>query len=125
MQNIGRHALLVEDEVLIAATASDSLQELGFEVVEVGSAKAALDYARHSISKLDVAMVDIGLPDLPGEELINELRSLRSDLPVIVATGYGKDALSPPLKNSAGIVVLSKPYDSGHLRAAIDSLKIR
>src|SRR5262245_40963418 len=86
-----RHALIVEDEALISIIAAEALEELGFQATEVGSAKAALDQARST--NFDVALVDIGLPDRRGEELVAELRTLQSDLPVIVASGYCDRAL--------------------------------
>ena len=109
---------------MIAAVASDSLQELGFEVIEAASAKAAMDYAKTDIGKLEVAIVDLGLPDRKGDDLVVDLRAMRSDLPIVIATGYGKDALRGRLAGEQRIVVVAKPYDLGHLRAALRALKV-
>ena len=83
----GRPVLLVEDEALIAALAADILDELGFSVVEVGSAKAAMDFAQTRIDDVQVAIIDLGLPDRKGDELVSDLRAMRADLPVVIATG--------------------------------------
>jgi DNA-binding response OmpR family regulator len=116
--------LLVEDEALIAALAADILDELGFSVVEVGSAKAAMDFASTRIDDVQVAIVDLGLPDRKGDELVSELRAMRADLPVVIATGYGADAVRGRLKEEEGIVILTKPYDISHLRAALGALNL-
>jgi CheY-like chemotaxis protein len=115
-------ALLVEDEPMVAAVAADALDDFGYAVVDVTSAQAALEAVRSGKSKLDFAIVDLGLPDRPGQELIVELRQVRPDLPIIIATGYGAATLSPALKAQTQMVVLSKPYDSASLQAAIDKL---
>lgn len=120
----GRPVLLVEDEALIAALAADILDELGFTVVEVGSAKAAMDFALTRIDDVQVAIVDLGLPDRKGDELVSDLRAMRADLPVVIATGYGADAVRGQLKGEEGIVILTKPYDISHLRAALGALKL-
>jgi DNA-binding response OmpR family regulator len=120
----GRPVLLVEDEALIAALAADILDELGFSVVEVGSAKAAMDFASTRIDDVQVAIVDLGLPDRKGDELVSELRAMRADLPVVIATGYGADAVRGRLKEEEGIVILTKPYDISHLRAALGALNL-
>jgi DNA-binding response OmpR family regulator len=120
----GRPVLLVEDEALIAALAADILDELGFAVVEVGSAKAAMDFASTRIDDVQVAIVDLGLPDRKGDELVCDLRAMRADLPVVIATGYGADAVRGRLKEEEGIVILSKPYDISHLRAALGALNL-
>src|SRR5262245_54317305 len=88
---MARHALIVEDEVLISVIAAEALEEVGFVPVEVGSAKAAMDQARKT--KFDVALVDIGLPDVRGDKLVADLRQLSADLPVIIATGYPDQGL--------------------------------
>jgi DNA-binding response OmpR family regulator len=121
--NRKRQALIVEDEVLISLIAVEALQELGFDAVEVGSARAAIDQA-DSIH-FDVALVDIGLPDQSGDELVAELRRMRSDFPVIIATGYSDRALRDRFRSERHIVILNKPYDIAQIHAAIDALELR
>jgi CheY-like chemotaxis protein len=120
--NPTRRVLLVEDEALVAMIAADSLNELGYDVIEVGTARAALEHAYPNCAKFDFAVIDMGLPDRPGDELISDLRKLCPDLPIIVASGYGDDELRRKLKAYDGFVFLNKPYEQASLRAAIDSL---
>ncbi len=117
-----RRVLLVEDEALVAMVATDSLNELGYDVIEVATARAALDCAHPDCAKFDLAVIDLGLPDRPGDELISDLRKLRPDLPIIVASGYGEGELRRRLKADDRFAFLSKPYQQTSLRAAIDSL---
>jgi PAS domain S-box-containing protein len=111
--------LLVEDEVLVAAIAAENLRDIGFEVIEVTSAKAALDHATKNVDGILVAIVDIGLPDKKGDVLAQELRNLRGDLPIIVATGHSSDSLPKELREAAKVAVLGKPYDLKDLKAAL------
>jgi DNA-binding response OmpR family regulator len=115
-----RKALLVEDEVLIAALAVDALEELGYQIVEAATARAALEHARAGIDTFAVAIIDVGLPDGRGDALALELRALRADLPIIIATGYGESGLDGGLRDKQ-IIVLGKPYDISQLHAAIKS----
>jgi PAS domain S-box-containing protein len=111
--------LLVEDEVLVAAIAAENLRDIGFEVIEVTSAKAALEHAAKDANGIKAAIVDIGLPDKKGDVLAAELRALRADLPIIVATGHSSDALPKELREADKVAVLGKPYDLKDLRAAL------
>jgi DNA-binding response OmpR family regulator len=120
--NPTRRVLLVEDEALVAMIAADSLNELGYDVIEVGTSRAALDHARTDCAKFDFAVVDIGLPDRPGDHLISDLRKMCPDLPIIVASGYGEGELRCRFKAYDKFAFLNKPYERTSLRAAIDSL---
>lgn len=113
--------LLVEDEVLVAAIAVDALEELGYQIVEAATAKAALEAASSDIGAFALAIVDIGLPDGRGDTLALELRRMRADLPIIIATGYGEAGLDERLRNKRTFV-LGKPYDISQLHAAIKSV---
>jgi CheY-like chemotaxis protein len=118
-----RKVLLVEDEALIAMVAAETLIELGFDVVEATTARAALRHAGADEAQFAFAVVDLGLPDLPGEELIAELKELRPDFPIIVASGYSEQALRDRLKVDDGcFAFLSKPYDLAGLQTAINAL---
>jgi DNA-binding response OmpR family regulator len=114
-----RCALLVEDEVLVAMVAVDALDELGFRVLEAGSARQALQLAEDNKGLIDVALVDLGLPDRPGEKLVGELRSLYPDLPIIVASGKGAGSVDPDVQKLSNLTILPKPYDFEDLRAAV------
>ena len=117
-----RKVLLVEDEALIAMIAAETLTALGFDVVEVATAHAALDRAGADHAHFAFAVIDLGLPDRPGEELIAELRVLRPDFPIIVASGYGEEALRSRLKDDGQFAFLKKPYDLAALQTAISAL---
>lgn len=116
--------LLVEDEVLVAAIAAENLRDIGFEVIEVTSAKAALDHAGKDAAGIKAAIVDIGLPDKKGDVLAQELRKLRGDLPIIVATGHASESLPKELREAQKVAVLGKPYDLKDLKAALASVGI-
>ena len=111
--------LLVEDEALVAMLASDKLNELGFEVVEVATARAALDCFGADGGQFEFAIVDFGLPDRDGDELIADLKALRPNLPIIVASGYAETELRTRIKAGGRFAFLNKPFDLTSLRAAI------
>src|ERR1700722_14915935 len=114
-----RKVLLVEDEVLVAMFATDVLTELGYEVVEAGTARAALDEVGSGRNHFAFAVVDVGLPDRPGEELVAEIKALRPELPIIIASGYTEDVLRDRVKASHGVTFLTNPYDLASLPRAI------
>jgi CheY-like chemotaxis protein len=122
LNQTSRKVLLVEDEALVAMVAADTLMELGFDVVEAATARAALDHAEAAHADFEFAVIDLGLPDRPGEELITELKMLRPDFPIIVASGYSEEVLRSRIKVDGHFAFLAKPYDLASLQIAIDAL---
>jgi DNA-binding NtrC family response regulator len=115
-----RYALLVEDDLLVAMVAVDALDELGFRVLEAPSAARALELAQAHQGAIAFAVVDLGLPDRPGEELVRELRSLYPTLPIIIASGKGAGAVDGGVRALANIAFITKPYNFDDLRGTIE-----
>ena len=116
--NAERRILLVEDEALVAALAVDALEELGYQTTEASNAKAALAVCAGT-TPFAFAIIDVGLPDGRGDALALELRKLRADLPIIIATGYDEAHVDERLRTHDRTAVLNKPYDIAQLQAAI------
>jgi CheY-like chemotaxis protein len=86
----GVHVLLVEDNARLSASLSAGLTEEGFTVETLDRGAAALEYlARHD---RDVIILDLGLPDLDGTEVLARLRAAGSRVPVLVLTA--RDAIA-------------------------------
>jgi CheY-like chemotaxis protein len=110
-----RTVLVVEDEPIVRMLAVDMLDSLGWGALEAGGALEALRLAQEGAS-FQAAMVDLGLPDRPGEEVVRELRRLSPDLPIIITTGRGEGDVEGL---DAGIRFLGKPYRLADLEEAL------
>jgi DNA-binding response OmpR family regulator len=69
-----------------------------------------------------LALVDLGLPDRPGEVLVSELKEMRPDLPIIVASGRPLNERELDVQRLGQVAVLMKPYDATRLRLSVDAL---
>ena len=74
--------LIVDDEPPIRRFLRTSLSSEGYLVIEADSGIAALDQVRRN--RVDVVILDLGLPDIDGYEVIRRLRGGGSDVPVVV-----------------------------------------
>jgi DNA-binding NtrC family response regulator len=78
--------LLVEDEADLRRLYRVRLEQIGCDIVAVGTAAKALEaLARQAI---DVVVLDLGLPDCDGLQLLDEILLRQPYLPVIIHTGY-------------------------------------
>ena len=69
-----------------------------------------------------VAVIDVGLPDIRGDELAGRLRAMAPGMPIIVASGYDEVELSRRFSGDAAIRVLGKPYTDRDLARVITEL---
>ena len=86
----GCRVLVVDDSVDGAAMLADSLESMGHDVRVAHDGRAALDAA--AVFHPDVAVLDIGLPEMSGYELAAHLRELPGGRAIrfVAATGYGR-----------------------------------
>ncbi|HEX2116344.1 MAG TPA: response regulator [Alphaproteobacteria bacterium] len=116
--------LLVEDEALVRMVAAEMLQELGFKVEEAGSAREAVARLRTARGGIDAVIVDIGLPDSPGDALARDLRALHGRLPILIASGRSESELRQLLSEDDRLGFLGKPYQGEDVAAALRRLGI-
>ncbi len=119
-----RWALLVEDEVLVAMATEDSLRAMGFEPIMAATGGEALSAIAQHVDSLSCAMIDVGLPDISGDDLARRLRALSASLPIILASGYDSAELRQGFLNDARVRVLPKPYSDRQLRSALADLDL-
>ncbi|WP_024339604.1 ATP-binding protein [Bradyrhizobium japonicum] len=113
--------LLVEDDDEVAALVSEMLGQLGYEVTRASSAAAALG-ALADGRRIDLIFSDIMMPGgMNGVELAREIKNRRSDIPILLTSGYAEASVSDA--ESAGIEILPKPYHIDELAAALAAAK--
>jgi PAS domain S-box-containing protein len=109
--------LVVDDDVLIAMSTVDMLEDLGHEVIEVNSGEAAL-HALSTGNGVDLMITDFAMPGMNGAQLAEAVRKLRPDLPILLATGYAE----MPKGTTIDLPRLGKPYSQAELAREIGRL---
>jgi len=117
--------LVIEDEALVQMLTTEYLEDCGIKVDTAGPASEALNKLRLIPGGVDALVVDMGLPDRKGEALAREVRSIYPSLPIIIASGQGREELRQLFKDMASITFVQKPYTSEDLKAAIRAIGIR
>ncbi|ONF97314.1 response regulator [Sphingomonas jeddahensis] len=92
------------------------LNDLGFEVVEAGSAEDALRLLQTG-RKPDLLVTDHLMPGMSGAELAQNARALHPALPILVVSGYAEEeGITPDLPR------LTKPFRNADLAASLLAL---
>ncbi len=108
--------LIVEDEAEIRRFVRMSLVAEGFEVVEADSVQRGLIEA--GTRRPDLVVLDLGLPDGDGVELIRDLRAW-SDMPVLVLSARTTEADKINALDAGADDYLVKPFSAGELLARV------
>ena len=82
--------LFVDDEAPIAKMGSKILEQLGYTVTKRTSSLEALELFRSKPQTFDLVISDMTMPNMTGDKLAIELMKVRSDIPVVLCTGYSK-----------------------------------
>ena len=80
--------LFVDDEESLVGLGQEILMLLGYDVVVCTSSVEALAVFRMAPQRFDLVITDQTMPHMTGEELALALRRLRSDIPIILCTGF-------------------------------------
>jgi len=101
--------MLVEDSHLVREVAAEYLKDCGYHVTEAVSVSDALQRAEFSPSPIDVAVVDLLLPGMTGERMVELLRIYHPSVRALYVTGYPEEHLRKHGVNVRMADVLTKP----------------
>jgi len=112
--------LLVEDDVMLGSAVQKHLTSDGFSVDWIVSGKQFTEAVNCHV--YDFVILDLGLPDVSGEVLLERLHSAQMNVRVIVATARGSVSERVNLLNMGADDFLVKPFDLDELTARVRSL---
>jgi signal transduction histidine kinase/ActR/RegA family two-component response regulator len=109
--------LVVDDDVMVRGVVARQLTSAGFVVVfAAGVAEEVEGFVRREGSTIDVALLDVNMPDCSGPELARRLRAIDPTLPVVFMSGVEPNG---PEMATLGDAFLSKPFSMVALRQAL------
>jgi CheY-like chemotaxis protein len=110
--------LVVDDDDDVRMVAAAMIEEIGYEVVAVESAAAAL-LAMES-DRFSLLLTDVAMPGMNGVELSRRARVVDADMPIIFASGYADvQTFGPELADE---MLLKKPYRISEVAARIGAV---
>lgn len=114
--------LLVEDDAAVRRVARRILDKAGYDVIEAGNGREALQAVERHAGQVDLVLTDAIMPDLGGSELTLRLRQGRPDLRVLFMSGYALDDIGLGDIDLGEASFLRKPFGSGELLGKVRDL---
>jgi two-component system, cell cycle sensor histidine kinase and response regulator CckA len=102
--------LVVDDDSGLRQLAKAGLRQRGYDVVLAESGDRALELLRDDSQHVDLVLLDLAMPGLPGEKVLETLRRTRPDLPVIISSGYSSIESQSAWVAAGASAFVGKPY---------------
>lgn len=110
--------LIVDDDAVLLDLFQQGIPRRGFQVVDVNTGAGALALLKTD-QQVDIVLLDMTLPDMPGLGVAETLAQTHPDLPIVIATGHDPDpaTLPPNVKE-----VVRKPFSIRTLAARLHEI---
>ncbi len=118
--------LIIDDDIDIRRTLSDILEFKQYEVFSVDCGKEGLDFVKSAF--VNLVIIDLGLPDIQGLDVLSRVKTENPDTEAIVLTGDSSIDAAIGATNRGAFSYLLKPYDMEqlllHIRRALEKQTI-
>ena len=122
MENI----LVVDDEKNYTMIIGEILQEEGYTSITASSGMEALDILNNEI--IDLILTDVKMPGMSGIQLLEKIKELNPDIPVIIMTAYGSVEKAVDAMHRGAYTFILKPFENqaliAHIAKALSVYKI-
>ena len=121
----GARLLIVDDEKLLCAFFSEMFGMAGYHVSAYTNPLEALAAFENNPHAFDLVVTDQTMPGLTGKELVTKLHARRTDLPIIMCTGYSEHLDEVKAMALGAAAFLPKPIDISQLLEVVAQLTLR
>lgn len=102
--------LIIEDEESVLDMLKKLVEKIGYRVLSAKNGKEAIDLVKHFEGQIDLALLDIILPDIDGKEIFKTIKKIRPQLKVIVCSGYEFNGTAKEILEQGADNFIQKPF---------------
>jgi CheY-like chemotaxis protein len=107
--------LVVDDEEVVRRTAQAALERYGYSVLVARNGREAIEVFQKQPDRIRLVLLDMTMPVMSGEEAVQHLKEIRSDIPVIASSGYNQVVAIRRFAGKPLAGFIQKPYSSAQL----------
>ena len=112
--------LIVDDEEMILEVCTAMLGALDFETVTANDGEEAIRIFRERSERINLVLLDYCMPGMDGIAVFKELRKIRPDIPVLLASGYSEEEIAERFNGLGLNGFIQKPFN---LKRLVDEVK--
>jgi len=103
--------LIADDETQVRSLMELLLRRLGLDVLSAEDGERAVEIFRKHADEIKFVLLDLTMPNLDGRETLAEIRKIRSDVKVVLTSGYESEELSGQFREHGFDAFIQKPCD--------------
>lgn len=102
--------LFVDDNKSVLDTACDMLGQYGYTTITAESGEEAVEIYERQGDRIDLVILDIGMPGMGGHRCLKELLGINPEIKVLIATGYSANGKMKETLEAGAVDFIGKPY---------------
>ncbi len=114
--------LVIDDDSDFLDMTTEILQSNNFCVIPALGPAMAIELFRKHQTDIELVVLDMVMPEMSGDEVFRVLRQMKSDIKVLVCSGYSKDGRAGQILSEGAIGFLQKPFDSENLLRIVSEI---
>ncbi|MBI2467162.1 MAG: response regulator [Candidatus Rokubacteria bacterium] len=103
--------LVVDDDETVRTALADMLRGAGYAVTLAASGLEGIAKVRERPGPFDLVVTDLGMPDVPGWEVVEAVKQAEGGTPVVIMSGFDRARATRRAKELGVDLVISKPFD--------------
>ncbi|MDX8411543.1 MAG: PAS domain S-box protein [Mariprofundaceae bacterium] len=111
--------LLVDDEDYVREAVRELLSSMGYRVILATNGREAVARFEEEAERIDLVILDVVMPQLGGVPAAKQIRALKPQIPIIMASGYDHEFDDEVMKQRYRMKLLTKPYRPKSLGSTI------
>ncbi|MBN2310678.1 MAG: response regulator [Candidatus Hydrogenedentes bacterium] len=111
--------LLVDDEDMVRTLGRKILERLGYTVLLAANGEEGLALYERERGRINLVLLDLTMPGLAGDEVLERIRAMDPDAKVILSSGHAVDAELTFAGTARPTACLGKPYTYGEIAAVL------
>ena len=107
--------LVIDDESIVRQMVVEILKGRGYRVISAATGEEGVELFREIKERISLVFLDLVMPGMGGEATFRAIRELRSDVPILLTSGFAQEELSERLIRAGAAGLVFKPYKSEDL----------
>ncbi len=109
--------LVIDDEETVRTVARAMLERMGFAVLTATDGREGVELFRQHADEVAAVVLDMSMPHMNGTDVVRELRRIRSDVRILLSSGYSEQEAVGRFAQGGLAGFVQKPYRLAELRA--------